>query len=409
MKILLSAYACEPNKGSEPGVGWHWAVELAKLGHEVWVITRCSNRAAIELEKNKLDSTLKLHFVFADLPAWCVRLKAACKNLTYHGYYLLWQWVAFKQAKKLHEVYDFDTVHHVTYVSIRHPSFMGLLGIPFTFGPVAGGETIPQKLRAGLPLKGKLRDGLRDSINRTIKFDPLMNLTFQTASRIIVSSEQTRQLLPKRFQHKSAIQLAIGSDNQKADSINENLVRASSHSPNGPFRILYVGHLLYLKGLHLALPAFKQVLQQYPNIEFTIIGNGEEEQWIKSVADALDLNKSVRWINWMPQDELFKQYRDYDLFLFPSLRDSGGMVVLEAMERGLPVVCFDLGGPGVIVDETCGSVIATENLSEKAVVAKLTEVLKRLIKLGDLTDLKKGAIERAEKFHWSQLVQTLYP
>ena len=53
MKILLSAYACEPNKGSEPGVGWHWALELGYLGHDVWVLTRANNRPAIEAEQNR--------------------------------------------------------------------------------------------------------------------------------------------------------------------------------------------------------------------------------------------------------------------------------------------------------------------------------------------------------------------
>lgn len=68
MNILLSAYACEPNKGSEPGVGWGWALEWAK-NHNVWVITRDNNKAVID-EYLKLhceiDST-RLHFVYVGL------------------------------------------------------------------------------------------------------------------------------------------------------------------------------------------------------------------------------------------------------------------------------------------------------------------------------------------------------
>ena len=48
LKILLSAYACEPNKGSEPEVGWKWATTLSELGHEVYVITRSNNKETIE-------------------------------------------------------------------------------------------------------------------------------------------------------------------------------------------------------------------------------------------------------------------------------------------------------------------------------------------------------------------------
>ena len=69
LKILLSAYACEPHKGSEAGVGWHWAVELSRLRHEVWVITRANNRTAIDAELAH-NPHPNLHFIYYDLPDW---------------------------------------------------------------------------------------------------------------------------------------------------------------------------------------------------------------------------------------------------------------------------------------------------------------------------------------------------
>ena len=66
MKILLSAYACEPNKGSEPEVGWQWALSLSKLGHEIYVITRMNNKKNIEKYKKK--NKLKIKFLDYDLP-----------------------------------------------------------------------------------------------------------------------------------------------------------------------------------------------------------------------------------------------------------------------------------------------------------------------------------------------------
>ena len=53
LKILLSAYACEPNKGSEPEVGWQWALNLSEEGHDVYVITRTNNRRNIDSYKKK--------------------------------------------------------------------------------------------------------------------------------------------------------------------------------------------------------------------------------------------------------------------------------------------------------------------------------------------------------------------
>src|SRR5579859_2558519 len=149
MKILLSAYACEPNKGSEPGVGWNWALALARRGYEVHVLTRSNNRKAIENDPKWSRSLL--HFHFYDLPAWGRFWKRWSGGI--YLYYLLWQIGVYKFAKTLHAREKFETVQHITFVSHRQPSFMGRLGIPFIFGPVGGGESMPKQLRKSLPVR----------------------------------------------------------------------------------------------------------------------------------------------------------------------------------------------------------------------------------------------------------------
>src|ERR1035441_781417 len=67
-KILISAYACEPNAGSEPDVGWNWSVQAARHGNEVHVVTRANNRAGIESELAQ-HPVANLHFHYLDLPA----------------------------------------------------------------------------------------------------------------------------------------------------------------------------------------------------------------------------------------------------------------------------------------------------------------------------------------------------
>ena len=73
LKILLSAYACEPGRGSEQGVGWNWARQMAKE-HEVWVVTRANNRMPIETAL-AWDPLPNAHFVYYDLPRWARRWK----------------------------------------------------------------------------------------------------------------------------------------------------------------------------------------------------------------------------------------------------------------------------------------------------------------------------------------------
>ena len=400
MKILLSSYACRPNKGSECGVGWHWAVELAR-SHEVWVLTRTKNQEYIQ-EKLAIDPIDNLHFAYYDLPNWA-RWWKSWPGAVYL-YYLLWQFGAYLFAKSLSKQITFDLVHHVTFVSVRQPSFMGLLGIPFIFGPVAGGENAPQKLRKSYPIKGRLQDFCRDLVNSGVRFDPLMAITFAKATKIFVTSKQTQALLSPQYRHKSQVQLAIGIDSvDTAVAVSNHLTKVEG------LKILFVGRLLYWKGLHFALQALAQLYQNHPDIQLTIIGKGSEEKWLRQQAKQLNINHLIEWIPWIEQQEVMQVYRQHDVFLYPSLHDSGGMVVLESLANGLPVVCLDLGGPGVIVDNSCGRVIKTHNLDESKIVESLKNILQELLENPDvLAQLSKGSSVRALEYRWDKLVTSVY-
>jgi len=141
LRVLLSAYACEPGKGSEPGIGWNWAREIALRGHETWVLTRANNQATIEAKLSGKNAISNLHFLYYDLPQWLQRWKKLPGGI--HIYYLLWQWGAYQFVKSVHRQKRFDLVHHITFVLIHMPGFMGNLGIPFILGPVGGGERSP--------------------------------------------------------------------------------------------------------------------------------------------------------------------------------------------------------------------------------------------------------------------------
>lgn len=255
-------------------------------------------------------------------------------------------------ARKEHAAAHFDLVHHVTFVSVRQPSFMGNLGIPFIFGPVAGGEKAPWRLRFGFGWRGFAADAIRDLGNLVVWFDPLMRRTFAQAIQIYATSEQTRNVIPKQYRQKSSVQLAIATD-QAAKSE----ARLANFKPHRHLRILYVGHFLYLKGMHLGLRAFARLLKEYPTARLTMVGKGPDEARWHKLANDLGINSHIDWQPWMPQAELAGLFIAHDVFFFPSLRDSGGMVVLEALSYGLPVVCLKLGGPGEMVNAATGIVV----------------------------------------------------
>ncbi|MBX2860463.1 MAG: glycosyltransferase family 4 protein [Vampirovibrio sp.] len=400
MKILISAYACEPQAGSEPGVGWNWAKQLSAMGHDVWVLTRQNNQNNIESALHQFSEDSQIHFEYVDLPPFLRAWKKGRQLI--HLYYFVWQMLAFFKAKALHRQVTFDTVHHVTFVSARMPSLMGLLGIPFILGPIAGGEHAPWVLRKSYPFAGWIADFARDLSNFWVRFDPWMHLTFATAQRIYVTSSQTYDLVPRQYQSKCSIQLAIG---YEGDYIEKPPIQGDEQD----IKLLFVGQLRYLKGVHFALYAFLALLQTCPNARFTIVGSGPEEMWLKNIASELSLDHQIDWVPWVERTALNEIYERHDVLVFPSLHDSGGMVVLEAMAQGLPVVCLDLGGPGIIVDETSGRVIQTQGISEEQVIQYLEDAFCELAKNNKIRQqLCRGAVQRVQAFTWRHLVEKIY-
>ncbi len=107
---------------------------------------------------------------------------------------------------------------------------------------------------------------------------------------------------------------------------------------------------------------------------------------------------------------MIQAYLEHDVFLYPSLHDASPNVILEAFYCGLPVVCLDLGGPGVMVDETCGRVIRTDKLSEEAVIQALSDALMELAKNPELRyKLSEGALARTSQFVWRDVLEEVYP
>lgn len=396
MKILLSAYACEPNKGSEPGVGWNWMLAALEQGHDVSVITRENNRTAIEQEIQARAISVKM--AYYDLPAWCRKWKHWPGGL--YLYYLLWQFGAYRRARTLHRTTPFDLVHHVTFVTFRQPSFMGGLGIPFLLGPVGGGETSPHQLRTGMNLSGRLQELLRDLFICAARFDPFMIHTYSRASLVACTTQDTLRRIPPRFQGKCLVTPAIGIDATALETAPPN-----TDSPN----FLFIGRLLYWKGLHLLLRAMPEVLRAMPNARLTVIGEGRDAHWLKRVAESCGITAHVDWVSSLPHRELAITYRDHLALVFPSLHDSGGMVVLEALAAQVPVICLALGGPGVFVNSSCGISIGTANQSEEAIQHALAAAMIRLAQHPSLRQsLASNCLARARNFTWCGAANHLY-
>ena len=399
MKLLLSCYECSPVRGSECGIGWNWAYEARRLGHDVWVLVSPTYEAEVRqaCETDALAASISWHF--PQSPYW--RLAAGYRPKAERRHNFLWQIAALKAARRLSRDIQFDAVQQVTWAGLRVPSFLWRLPVPFILGPVGGGETSPASLRDVLSPRNRLVEWVRDLSNATLMLNPPMRLMLNAAKVIAARSPETRALLPARLHDKTILDLGIGMSEEHIGSPRDRI--------SEPPRLLFVARLLYWKGTHLALAAFEQVCRKLPDARFTVVGRGPEETRLRELAHRLGIAGKVSFVPWMEQANLFKLYKEYDLFLFPSLHDSGGLVVLEALCRGLPVVCLDLGGPKEIVDETCGAVVRTTDLNSAQVATGIAETVLTVVSDRERwRALSNGAVARARSFSWPERVAGFY-
>jgi glycosyltransferase involved in cell wall biosynthesis len=399
MKLLISAFPCTPNRGSEHAIGWNWATEAHRLGHQVWVLVCPAHRDAIADAVSEDAALKEIRWVFPELAYWPVQQGKEPKwSRTYN---VFWQRAALHLARELHQKIGFDVVHHVSWAGVRAPTFLGSLGPPLIIGPIGGGETSPSRLRDGFPLRGRIVEAVRDLSNSIINIDPLVHSGFKNASVIFCTTSDTRDLFKKNLQKKTAIYTFMGVQKSQIS-----FLRAPRQTPP---RLLYAGRLLYWKGVHIAILAFAKFLSEKPNARFTIVGNGPEETRLKAQVLAYKIQDSVDFISWLPQNGLFELYKSHDVLIFPSLHDSGGFVVLEALSHGMPVVCLDLGGPKEIVNSNSGIIIKTDRLNTAQVASRIAdEICNLYASPTTLSKLSAGAISRAQDFLFPNRVAEFY-
>ena len=188
----------------------------------------------------------------------------------------------------------------------------------------------------------------------------------------------------------------------------EDLERTAVSQPrDGRFQVLSAGTLIRVKGFALAIKAFKEFVSEYPETRLDIVGSGPEEPHLRELIEKAGLQSRVKIHPAIPRNELLDKMTEADVFLFPSLRDGGGAVVIEAMSAGKPVICLDTGGPGTHIDKGWG--IKITPVSPEAAATQLAEALGSLYRDEGLRkSLGKAGRARAESdYHWDRLGERL--
>ena len=366
MNVLLLAYECDPSRGSEPGVGWNWAVAIAQSCN-VWLVTQEANRDSVleSISGTNIDAQRCVFVEHDPRTSW---LRHAP-----WGYYLrnqLWQDRALAAAIASSPLGGFDLAHHITWGNCWQPSALRRLPVPFLWGPVGGAETAPLAFRRSYSARGNLYELTRDLVRTVSRVSPPLKATARAAALTLSRTPESAGYLTRM----GAGDVIVRSELTMAPSQVGSARDAGMHNTTPHF--ISVGNLLHWKGFHLAIEAIASLHKQGLPVEYTIVGAGPERDRLLEVARRRGLHDYVRILGRMPREAVLELMRQSDALIHPSLHDSGGTVCVEAMSLGLPVICLALGGPGFNVHNVGG--ICVEATSPRQAIQDIADSLYRI-------------------------------
>lgn len=400
MKILLSAYSINPTNGSEDAVGWNWLLKLSEKftspDDEIWVITKKFNekdtRAGIEKAGLK-----NVRLVIVDVPP-CLNWFREKYSVFHHMYYILWERVAYKWAKN--SGIKFDIIHHITMGDFRILGYMYRFKDAYTiFGPVGGGQCTPKSLKSYE--RSRLAEKFREIVNKTRPVSPLYRSRIRKFSAVYAVNKETAALISKAMGApcKMLVEIALPK--------NFRWLKIAKRQNRIP-KIIFVGRMIEKKGIMLLLDSISKMNRE---LDFTVelYGSGPLEQKINSFITEHALQNKLKLRGSVEYSKISSVYQNADVFVMPSLRETGGNVILEAMAHKLPVVSLDMSICSELKKHNCGLFVNT-NQSKAEIVKDFAEKLETLVKSAELRNrLGQNGYEYANReFNWDKKFETVY-
>jgi len=361
-RILLSAYQCGPDMGSVSMIGWQWYARLAKQA-PVTLVTHIRNHRSLTEAGAPLPNT---EIIYIDTEWFAAPLHKLTLKLFPHSEhavfllssldFYLYDWVSVRKLKKRQKKQKcWDIVHVVTPVSPTTATRLHTLDIPLLLGPWNGGiKTLKQFSHImrqdaswvyWVRALGRIPSALWGSTRK--------------AAAILVANTVTKETIAPRYHSHCVAMLENGVDM----TIFKPAPWIGAPSKNKALKLIFVGRLLPFKALPLLLDAVAYMKNHHPDypVELTVIGDGALSFLWQHHAKKLNLNKEITWYGMADHDEVVKKIHQSHVLCLPSIRESGGAVLLEAMACARPVIAVDFGGPKDVVNNKVGCLVSAEN------------------------------------------------
>ena len=314
----------------------------------------------------------------------------------YYFAYNLWQRMAFRMARDLHREKPFDVVHHLTMIGYREPGYMWKLGIPFFWGPVGGSVNEPLAYASIYSRTGRIKAYIRYMIN-AIQKRILMRPRFaaRKAKRIWAVTLDDVRTITKIWGAKCE---------QMVETAATPMPDAKIHSWDGsyPLRIVWSGTHTYGKAMPLlihAIAALGNEIYGERHIIVDVLGKGEETEKWKRLANKLGVGDNFKWIGYVPRSDALEIMNKAHLLAFTSVKEGTPHVVLEALSLGLPVVCHDACGMGMVVTEQCGFKVPMVGVKQS--IQSFASAIQKIVREPGLIEkLSHGALLRAREVTW---------
>lgn len=389
-EILVSAYGCEPLKGSEAGVGWNWVLQMSRYA-KLHIITRTNNKEIIE-KYLPTEVGRNVTFYYYDTPACIMSLKKKAKGLYF--YYFCWQLGIMPLVRRINKHNAIDYNMHLTFGSMWMPTFLPFSRTPFLWGPIGGGDCEPISFIKTLGLKQRLMQYGRYAMIALSFLHPSILIPALKAKKIICRTENSARVIPFFLRKKTVIMLETA---MEGDVFNYHRIK---NRISKDIRFITTGRLMESKNVLTAIRALS-LLPQTVDYRYTIIGSGPQRAIIEKEAEMLGIFDKVEIISELPRTEVLKKLEEGDVYLFPSLREGGSWALMEAMVIGLPVICLDWAGMKCTVDDKCA--IKLPVTSPKQMPIDMKNAIVKLINNPDLrTQMGEAGRERIRSvFNWN--------